>query len=147
AAPRYIVDQQPSGDVGVEHGNRHRIRSGDERLGNILVLLAEAAESWDLLDFEHGEIELGVAPRVMRQLIRHLLGGGDAEIGKYAAMEPVREVDVEDGPRKIGAIAPQHMEAGPVGPRIQAGDEFVVLLRSSVEAEGIDAALIGRADE
>src|SRR6185312_15636198 len=83
----------------------------------------------------------------MRQLICRLLGSGDTEIRKNTAFEPVWEITIEDGARKICAITCDHAEAAAIGFGIQAGDQLVVLLWRGIEAERIDAALIGRADE
>ena len=114
---------------GVNEGKGNDIARCDQRLGNAFVRSASAAIAGNLRNLQHCQLCLRVLACVAHQFVRNLHGGGHPRIGKDAAPERARKIEVQNAARKIGAITVMEVKAGAVNPRVHLGDECVVLPR------------------
>ena len=75
------------------------------------------------------------------------LGRGQAEVRNEVAADGVRIKVVDGGPGKVGTVAEGTVVALHIAPVVEHGDQPCILLGRGGEAEAIDGAVIGGADE
>src|SRR5208282_4154536 len=146
AAAHQVIGKKSAGDVGVQHRDGDGIAGGGERFGEALVGAARAAIAGNLGNLKDLQLRLRVLVRITHQYPGDLFGVGHYSVRKNAAPEGAGKVSVEKDPGKVRAVVEEQIKVRAIWACVHPRDERVVLFGSGIETEGVDAALIGRAD-
>ena len=142
-----VVHYQASRDIGICDRDGNGIGGSNEGFGDIFVVAALSAIAGDLGNFKDSEIDVFVVAAIFYEAVCHLFWRRHACVREEASMERAGEVFIQLEPGEVCAVIEQQLEVGFVWVGVKSLHECVVLLRSGVETEGVDSALIRDADQ
>ena len=85
SAADQVVNENSTGEVGIQDGDRNRVTGFDKGLSHTLVGSAVATVARHLRNFEDCQVSLGMRPGIAHQPEGDLPGRGDTGIGEESA--------------------------------------------------------------
>ena len=146
AAASQVIDKESTGDVGVKQCDGDNI-AGREGLNDALVGAARVAIAGNLGNFKDLQVRIRMLVRIAHQVPGDLFGGGHYSVRKDAAPEGAGKVTVKNNPGEISTVVEEQFKVRAIRACVHPCDKRVVLSGSGLEAEGVDAPLIGNAHQ
>src|SRR5262249_29635715 len=101
----------------------------------------------DLRNHKSLKFEVTMMLAIAGQALGDLLGGGHTQIRDHGPVQRSRVVEVDHCANKIGTIRGKQLVARRIRTIVQESDKFVVLFVAGLDLEGVESAVVGRADQ
>ena len=142
----HVDGEYTSGKNRAHHGAGHDVLLRlEERFHHAVHRSASRQTARDLRNHQLRKLQLGMMPAIVDQRSRQLFGGGDANIGNYAAMQGLGIIKIYDVFYEVRAIAGNAAVVRTIRRRVVSADQSRVLLRAGFNFEAVARAVVGRA--